>query len=161
MAHQIRDAVSHDAGLMSEIAVRSKAHWGYSAEFMADCRDELAVLPGDIESGEIMYSVVEQDQVIVGFYALEKRSESEFELEAMFVEPDRIGSGIGRALMDHAVARASRLGGRKLVIQSDPYAERFYRAAGGVVVGTRESFSISGRFLPVLEIDLGEHAVTQ
>jgi hypothetical protein len=54
--------------------------------------------------------------------------------------------------MDHAKKRVVELCGHVLTIQSDPNAERFYRAAGGVFTGTRESGSIRGRYLPVFEI---------
>jgi hypothetical protein len=37
---------------------------------------------------------------------------------------------------------------------SNAFLERFYRAAGGVIKGTRESGSIGGRYLPVFEIRL-------
>ena len=39
----IRAARSDEAGLLSEIAFRSKAYWGYSEEFMVSCREELTV----------------------------------------------------------------------------------------------------------------------
>jgi Acetyltransferase (GNAT) family. len=100
------------------------------------------------------FFVLETAQRVVGFYALKRLSEAETELEAMFVEPAFIGSGCGRQLMEHAKAVAAALGAKQLIIQSDPYAERFYAAAGGVVTGTRESASIPGRYLPTLAIDL-------
>ena len=34
---------------------------------------------------------------------------------------------------------------------SDAFLEKFYRAAGGVFKGTRESGSIGGRYLPVFK----------
>jgi hypothetical protein len=46
------------------------------------------------------------------------------------------------------------MGAKQLIVQSDPYAEHFYVAAGGVVTGTRESASIPGRYLPTLAIEL-------
>ena len=74
----------------------------------------------------------------------------------MFVEPAFIGRGFGRLLMEHAKSIAAEMGAKQLIIQSDPYAARFYAAAGGVVTGTRESASIPGRHLPTLAIDLAE-----
>jgi GNAT superfamily N-acetyltransferase len=69
-------------------------------------------------------------------------SVKEFELQALFVEPMRIGQGVGRALMDHAKVFAANVGAHSLVIEGDPHAERFYRAAGGRLIGQRESNSI-------------------
>ncbi len=44
----IRDARPGDAGLLSGIALASKAIGGYSDAFMAACEDELRVLPEHI-----------------------------------------------------------------------------------------------------------------
>ena len=41
------------------------------------------------------------------------------------------------------------------MIQSDPNAEGFYLAAGAKNIGVRESASIPGNQLPLLEIVLG------
>lgn len=65
-----------------------------------------------------------------------------------------IGRGLGRTLIEHAKEKATDLGIRQLVIQGDANAEAFYKAAGGVRDGQRESGSIPGRFLPVFRIDL-------
>ena len=39
----IRAARVGEAGFLSELALRSKAHWGYDAAFIEACRDELSV----------------------------------------------------------------------------------------------------------------------
>ena len=143
-----------EATLLSDLAMRSKAYWGYSNEFMEKCRDELSVQAFDIENRNFQYLVGELNNEIVGFYALERLSQLELELEALFVEPKEIGAGIGGALIRHAKKRAAGLGGQVLKIQGDPHAEKFYRAAGGVLTGTQESASIGGRYLPMFEINL-------
>lgn len=150
----IRAARGSEAEALGDLAFRSKAHWGYSRAFMEACRDELTYTPHQIESERFRFAVAEVDGRGVGFYALEQRSPAEVELEALFVEPPCIGRGYGRALMEHAKREAVKMGAASLVIQGDPHAERFYRAAGGVPVGRRESGSIRGRYLPVFTIDL-------
>ena len=37
----LRPARVDEAGLLSDLALRSKAHWGYSPEFIERCRTEL------------------------------------------------------------------------------------------------------------------------
>ncbi|MCP3958114.1 MAG: GNAT family N-acetyltransferase [bacterium] len=148
----LRDARPEDAACLSGLALRSKGHWGYSPDFLEACRDELAVEPEGIESARFRYVVAENGADVVGYYALERLSATEYELEALFVEPARIGTGVGRALMQHALAAVESYGGRKVVIQGDPNARRFYLAAGGVEVGMRESGSVPGRYLPIFEI---------
>jgi N-acetylglutamate synthase-like GNAT family acetyltransferase len=150
----IRSARVDEARLLSDLALKSKAHWGYSAEFMERCRAELSYSEQQLRAEDMRFFVAESAQRVVGFYALEQLSATEIELAAMFVDPACIGSGFGRLLMEHAKSVAAALGAKQLTIQSDPYAERFYVAAGGVVTGTSESASIAGRYLPTLTIDL-------
>jgi len=152
MSIVIRDAVLDEVEDLSKLAMCSKAYWGYSDEFMELCREELLVSPDDIESSKTHYAVAERQDEIVGYCALERLSDSEFELEALFVKPECIGSGIGRALLTHAKNYAAARGGRTLTIQGDPNAVNFYRAVGGKLTGRRESGSIPGRFLPTFEI---------
>jgi GNAT superfamily N-acetyltransferase len=153
-ADSIRPARVDEAGLLSDLALRSKAHWGYSPEFIERCRAELSYSEEQLLAEHMRFFVLESVQRIVGFYALKRLSRTEIELEAMFVEPAFIGNGSGRRLIEHAKSVASEMGAKQLIIQSDPYATRFYAAAGGVVTGTRESASIPGRYLPTLAIDL-------
>jgi N-acetylglutamate synthase-like GNAT family acetyltransferase len=150
----IRPARVEEARLLSDLALRSKAHWGYSAEFIEQCREELSYSEQQLRAEHMRFFVIESLQRVAGFYALKRLSANEMELEAMFVEPASIGEGFGRLLIDHAKSVASAMGAKRLVIQSDPYAEHFYVAAGGVVIGTRESASIPGRFLPTLVIEV-------
>ncbi len=121
---------------------------------MTSCRDELAYTGSQIESTKYEFFVCEVEARITGFYALELLGPDVAELEALFVEPEMIGRGFGRTLIEHAKARATTLGIRQIVIQGEPNAQAFYEAAGGVCDGRRESSSISGRFLPIFRIDL-------
>ena len=127
---------------------------------MEACREELRVRPENLSNESFRYNIAELNNHIVGYYALERLSESTWELEAMFVEPAHIGTGIGHLLIEHAKKTATELGARKLMIQGDPNAERFYRAAGGALVGERESGSISGRYLPLFSIELAKRPVS-
>ena len=155
----IREAKPNEAEVLTGLAIRSKAYWGYSQSFMQACRDELTVTDRSMNSTDLHYYVAERESEILGYYAIEKLNDREFELEALFVEPDFIGKGIGRALIDHAKDLVRKLGGSKLIIQGDPNAEKFYRAAGGKSNGMRSSASIPGRSLPLFTIDLASDDV--
>ena len=149
---RIRRALPDEAGYLSELAFRSKAHWGYPAQFMQVCLGELTIDQPYIESNPVF--AIEVEENVIGFYALEHVCASEAELGYMFIDPGFIGKGFGRKLMAHAKQQACKLGYRKIAIQGDPNAEQFYRAAGGILVGTRESASIPGRELPLFRINL-------
>jgi predicted N-acetyltransferase YhbS len=78
-------------------------------------------------------------------------AEGDFDLGHLFVEPDSIGSGIGRKLFAAIVASLKRESARRLVIEADPNAKAFYERMGAVHVGEAPSGSIPGRMLPLLE----------
>jgi len=150
----IRPARAGEARLLSDLALRSKAHWGYSPDFIQRCRVELSYSEEQLLAEDMRFFVLEGSGHVIGFYALERRSSTEIELDALFVEPTFIGQGFGRRLIDHAKSVAASLGAEQLTIQGDPNAERFYHAAGGVLTGTRESASIPGRYLPTFAVSL-------
>jgi GNAT superfamily N-acetyltransferase len=152
--HLIRPAQAGEAQSLSGLALRSKAYWGYSTEFMEAVRAELSCSEQQLQSEHMRFFVLESAGRPVGFYALAHQSGTEIELDSLFVEPEHIGKGFGRVLLEHAKATAAKMGATRLIIQGDPNAERFYLAAGGVLTGTRESGSIPGRFLPTFAIDL-------
>jgi len=148
----IHNAVPEDAAYLSELALRSKAYWGYSSEFIESCKRELTYQPGQIADDRFHFVVAKLGSVIVGFYALEAITPKQFELGALFVEPKHIGTGLGRKLMEHALDTAAGKSGESVLIQGDPNAEKFYLDAGAKLIGTRESGSVAGRHLPLFEI---------
>jgi len=151
---ELREALPVDAPALSELAKRSKAYWGYSQAFMSACEAELTYDRDDL--AEHTFIVLQAGDRLTGFYALYRRSAEQAELEALFVEPEFIGTGCGKALIEHAKSTATARGFRELIVQGDPNAQRFYEAAGGVLTGTLESGSIPGRFLPLFRISLTE-----
>lgn len=151
----LRNAVRSEAALLSALALRSKAYWGYDPPFLEACRDELTYRPARIDDARFRFVVADIDGAVAGFYALEHSGDRAFELEALFVEPGYIGTGIGRALIEDAKRAVHAAGGTRLVIQGDPNAAAFYTAAGARPIGSRPSASIPGRDLPLYEITIG------
>jgi GNAT superfamily N-acetyltransferase len=147
----LRSANPADAAALSNIAFKSKAHWGYSDDFMAACRDELTITPKACISGLIV--VAEENSALVGFYQLGGKPPIG-ELSDLFVTPELIGKGLGKILFLAARDHALRLGFATLSIHSDPNAEAFYLHMGAKKTGSSPSGSIHGRELPILEVDL-------
>ena len=119
---RFRNAVKRDADVLTALALRSKGHWGYPASFLDRCRGELTVTPEDLENETAHYVVAETDGVVTGFYGVTQTDGESCELEALFVEPSLIGTGIGRLLLQNALQEAFNRGGSALVVQSDPNA---------------------------------------
>ncbi|BAD58182.1 GNAT family N-acetyltransferase [Nocardia farcinica] len=151
----IRPGRPDEAELLSDLAVRSKALWGYSDELLASFRSELTLIPDDVAARRTL--VAERDGVVLGFVTVEGDAPVG-ELGMLFVAPEATGAGIGSVLFRRALATARDLGFRTLTIESDPNAEPFYRAMGAVGVGDVESGSVPGRTLPLMEIDTAPRA---
>lgn len=147
----VRAARPGEAALLSALALRSKGHWGYDADFLAACREELTL--SEDELGERRTRVVEVGGEVLGFSTLEG-APPVGEVGMLFVEPTAIGRGLGRLLMAHLLDEASAAGFTRLRIDADPSAEAFYLAAGAVRVGEVPSASVPGRVLPLLEIEI-------
>lgn len=147
----IRRAIPEEARQIGELALRSKAYWGYDAEFMKACRPLLMLPPEYIAAHPVF--VIEVQGRITGFYSL-SGTEIEVELDYLFVDPSTIGRGYGTRLFHHAVETAAQLGFRRMVIESDPNAEPFYRAMGATRFGERSSPVGIDRRLPLLGLDL-------
>jgi GNAT superfamily N-acetyltransferase len=129
---RIRVAHQTEAARLTEIVMAAKAHWGYSAEQLERWQPELTITAEQVATQGVY--VAEADG-IVGFYSLDVRGDV-CELDDLWVVPDRIGRGVGRALLAHAVAVAASLGAQQLLIDADPNAEEFYLKCGAVTSGT-------------------------
>lgn len=152
MLENIREAMPDEAEQLTELALRSKGHWGYDAEFLRDCRIDLTLTPEFVASCPVF--VLEEQGSLAGFYSLSAESAEEVELLHLFVEPQAIGRGFGKLLFKHAVETARRLGYQRLLIGSDPFALKFYEAMGARRVGEVASIVRPGRMLPLLHYSL-------
>jgi N-acetylglutamate synthase-like GNAT family acetyltransferase len=154
-ANIIRFAMPEEAPMLSELALRSKAHWGYDADFLASCKEELTYHKSQLSSSAYCFKVAEVNgHNMTGFFALNFLGSDHPELEALFIDPGFIGQGWGKKLLTAAIAVAKRHKTKSIKLQGDPFAEDFYLANGAIKVGETESHSIVGRFLPLLEICL-------
>src|SRR4029079_1400930 len=149
-AMSIRPARTGEAALLTALGLRSKASWGYTEDFMRACAEELTI--DEEELDDVFVKTIGEH--VVGFYSLDRISSDRVELGLLFVEPSWMRRGFGGELLGDARERARALGYQTLVIQGDPHAMPFYRSAGAVLVGTRESDSIAGRLLPLFELAL-------
>jgi N-acetylglutamate synthase-like GNAT family acetyltransferase len=151
MPTSVRAARPDEADALTELAMRSKAHWGYSAEFMERCRPLLTVTPDYIRANTVF--VAEDDGTVQGLCAL-KETAGMLELDLMFVDPPRIGSGVGSVLLGHAMEAAASTPHDVLHVESDPEAAEFYLLQGATIAGRRGSTVEADRCLPLLEFDL-------
>ena len=150
---EIKDARTNDAEFLTELSMRSKAYWGYSPDFIEACRAELTLSENEIRKHVVRVAYIAEKPA--GYYYLRKLSEEKFELEALFVEPSLVGSGIGTALFKDATSKAAVSGGKLILIQGDPNARQFYLNRGARLIGESPSGSIKNRMLPLFRVLVG------
>jgi GNAT superfamily N-acetyltransferase len=148
---RLRDALQDELPYLGGLCLRSKAVWGYDDAFMAACRSELTLHPDELRTTQLQVAV--RDGTIVGLAQL-KVTGRDAELMKLFVEPTLLNSGVGRLLLEWAMARARALGAVRLMIEADPGAAPFYRRMGARDAGVAPSQSIAGRVLPRLQMQL-------
>ncbi|HNX32146.1 MAG TPA: GNAT family N-acetyltransferase [Holophaga sp.] len=134
----IRRAEPRDAEVLSAIAVRSEAHWGYDDAFMETFRRLYRITEGFIARNQVF--LVEADGAVHGFYAL-----SGSELEYLYLEPAEIGKGLGRLLWDHMLAVCRSMGIREIHLVCGPQPKAFYLRMGAEEAGEADSLVTPGR----------------
>jgi GNAT superfamily N-acetyltransferase len=147
----IRPALFSEADVLAKVAWRAKALWGYPEDVMEQWRDELS--PTETSILTLPTFVVELDGVVAGWCQIGING-APVELDHLWVDPDFVRRGFGRALIAAAcdLLRSHKVG--ILAIDADPNAESFYLHCGAVRTGQIPA-PIPGnpnRFRPQLEL---------
>lgn len=150
MTVTVRQARADEAAVLTELAMRAKASWGYDEAFMAACRDELTLTPAKMAAWQVW--VAEVGGQVAGMVALSL--ENGAEVEDFFVEPQLQGRGVGGALMAQLLAAARAAGAEVLEVDADPNAEGIYAKLGFETFSRSPSGSIPGRWLPRMRLVL-------
>jgi GNAT superfamily N-acetyltransferase len=135
----VRTAVVAERRALEELMMRaSVAGTRYGVELRAN-PDAVSVPREQFADG--LVRVAERDDgSVAGFAVLLPPVDGVCELDAIFVEPEVMGSGVGRALMEDAAERALAWGATAIEVVANPDAAGFYERAGftaGSEVATR------------------------
>jgi ribosomal protein S18 acetylase RimI-like enzyme len=129
----ITKAKKTDAAKLTDLTIRSKSYWDYSAEQIEEWNEVLTITVEYIENNEV-YQLIDNSQLI-GYYSFLKLNESVVKLDNIFIDSPFIGKGYGKKLMEDLYDRIQQKGFEKIVLDSDPQAEAFYKKIGFKVVG--------------------------
>jgi len=137
--------LEHDA--LVELQRRSSMVWD-------EYREDLLAHPDAIEvpvepDGSVRIRVAVSADAIVGFATVLPLSSSVGELDGLFVEPDVMRQGVGRVLIDDAVAIARAAGVERIEVTANPRALGFYERLGFVAMG-----EVPTRFGPGIRMHL-------
>ena len=139
----IRPAQESDCAALTELMMRSNAYEGRYRSIIAN----YPVTPAMVRTGETW--VIEHEGEIAGFYRLDIAGA---ELDLMFVDDRRQGSGVGRMLFEHMLAVAAENGLTVVKIVSHPPTVEFYRRMGATEIGVSRAKQPDGWDRPVLQL---------
>jgi ribosomal protein S18 acetylase RimI-like enzyme len=130
----IRDALPQEASALEALHRRSSDVW-------EEYRAQLAANPDAIEpphhaiaEGRVRVAV-DASQRCLGFSVVQPVEDGRCELDDLFVEPDSMGLGVGRLLVDDLASRAAAAGARHVDVIANPNALGFYESLGFQVTG--------------------------
>ncbi|MEZ5319015.1 MAG: GNAT family N-acetyltransferase [Vicinamibacterales bacterium] len=129
---RIRRARPADAAVLSDLARRAKASWGYPAPWLDAWRAELTVSP-DYLAAQTAF-VADIDGRPAGLCVIEDHG-ARWSLEHVWVAPEVQGRGVGRTLVARALDEAASRRPGPVEVLSDPHAESFYLRLGARRVG--------------------------
>jgi GNAT superfamily N-acetyltransferase len=142
-----------DAAFLKQIALAAKSHWGYSKDLIAQWGQTAIITPEAIEV-DVVYKA-SNGESCMGWYRLVLQDHpvrTGIILEDLWVLPEFMGKGVGRALFEHAMAQAGDLGAPFVELDADPNARPFYEKMGCEQIG--ETLSEWGRQLPRMRYSL-------
>ena len=152
MRIEIRRANPEEADTLTEIAHAAKRHWKYPESWIQQWQTDLTISAEFIRTHEVFAATI--NGVIAGCCAL-VMTDSLAEIEHMWIRPEQMGGGVGRALFEHVRARALSRGANVIELSADPYAEGFYERMGAKRVGeVAADMDGQSRVLPRMRINL-------
>jgi len=143
---RIREADSNDVSLISglvsecfrDVAERFNLTLENCPKHPSHCTDEW--IENDFARGVTFY-ILESDVMALGCVAIEKADPDICYLERLGVLPEARRNGLGRALVDHIISRAKRIGAKQIsigIIADDVELKRWYLKMGFVEGETKE-----------------------
>ena len=142
---EVRNARPSEIDALVELQRRSSLVWEEYRDQLATHPDAIEVPPDFLQRG--LVRVATGAERILGFATVVPGADGAGELDGLFVEPDLMGQGIGRLLIDDAVTIAQAQGLVRLEVTANPRALGFYERVGFVVDG-----EVPTRFGPGIRI---------
>ena len=134
---RIRTASAGEGAALEALQRRSSDVWDDYREQMAANRDAIELPQAFIENGWVRVALAD-DQTPIGFSVVIPKDGQVHELDGLFVEPDVMLCGVGRALVEDAAAHASGQGAQALEVTAGP-AQGFYERVGFQFVGDAQT----------------------
>jgi GNAT superfamily N-acetyltransferase len=134
---RIRDARLAEAAVLEALQRRSSDVWEEYREALVANPDAIERPESFIDKGWVRVAV-DDDGAPIGFSVVFPGRGGKHELDGLFVDPARMLTGVGRALVADAGARASDQGAECLEVTAGP-AQGFYEKVGFHRVGATQT----------------------
>jgi N-acetylglutamate synthase-like GNAT family acetyltransferase len=133
----IRPAGVSEQRVLEDLQLRASLTNAGDRDALLAHPDAIEVPFAQIAAGRVF--VAEWKGTIVGFAAVESRTDGDSELDALFVDPNMRRRGIARLLVEHCAHVARTRKSSALHVIGNPHAEEFYTACGFSKTGTSET----------------------
>ncbi|OEK05001.1 GNAT family N-acetyltransferase [Roseivirga misakiensis] len=125
---KLTKASSKDAFLLSGIAQKAKAHWGYPAEWLELWKPDLT-FDQDYLNSHNTYTISEDGTSTPLGFCIVIEEGNHFQIEHCWVNQSQIGKGLGKKLMEEVLKKEPYLN-HEFQVLSDPNAVGFYEKFG-------------------------------
>src|SRR3954447_9412675 len=126
----IRAAVAGESTLLTEIHRRASYIWVEDRPQLHAHPEIFGVDARSLAEGRVRVASVGPSEQILGFATWRPAGGDDAELDDLFVEPDAMRRGIGRALVEDAAEQARRAGRSRLLVVAHQRTLGFYERAG-------------------------------
>jgi GNAT superfamily N-acetyltransferase len=136
---EMRDARPDERDALRDLHRRSSLVWDADRPHLMAHPEVFGVAGEAIAEGRVRVAV-DAGEALLGFSVIGRVRAGVCELDDLFVDPDAMRRGIGRALVEDVVVRAASGGAREIAVTANPDAVGFYERVGfvrGDMVPTR------------------------
>jgi GNAT superfamily N-acetyltransferase len=136
MSLALRDAAAADRSALNDVFKRASLSNEGDRELLLAHPEVLELTAADLATGRTRVAL--EGERIVGFATLVP-GDGALELDALFVDPDRMRQGIATALIADAAAIARVQGIDAIEVTGNDHAMAFYEATGFMVIGEADT----------------------
>jgi ribosomal protein S18 acetylase RimI-like enzyme len=124
----VRDAGTHDLPALRDVYRRAALSNENDRDVLLEHPDALVYVPSGLAQSRCRVATVDH-QSLIGFATTTRMAEV-LELEDLFVDPDWMRRGVGRALIEDVLVFAQAQAMDRVEVKGNPDALRFYERVG-------------------------------
>lgn len=143
-------ATAADREDLSNLAVRSKRHWGYSKEAMELWSENLTLTEDYINSHTVIKAVLEEEPV--GFFSLEEIKPTT-RIGHFWIDTPYLRKGYGSFLFRFMMNFLKEKSVENATLVIDPNTQKFFEKKGGKVINKIEH-KVKNKFLLIVEFPI-------